>query len=509
MPGVLTSAIARKPGANMAPKPDIELLRAATESGDREAFNELYHRYERAAYNLALHLTGKPDLAEDALQEAMLRVWKYANTLRRDGNVRAWILRIVARAALEISKRRRRSDSKEGDNSQMDNQPIPMRESRGEALEQEELLTALHKHLGNLSIENRRLVALYFGAGFSQQEISTELELSQTAVSHRLDKILQTLRAQLAAAGFAAAAPLINADGISKAIFAGSDVPEDLGIRVLQGLNQVARYSRRAGAAISTTRTLIWILILFVAGATVAGGYWWASAKTEKPRTAPASIAPQPVVSEPVAKPALLYAKWDFNTGPAKDLYVFQGKWAWKATEGKGAMVIPDAPTKIFTGVLLPQHFPRRPLQITFQVSSQPAKANEGREYLPFGIDAFWLNSKGAAPFTAWIVKRELTTSIQQVRLYLKDDFLLQNLDGFTASVVRFDRPHPGERLAFLILNWSVHSIEVRELSDAEWSRTNLNLSLEAKRISQDPNVVKLSHPESPLDWTQIPESFR
>src|SRR5579862_6284908 len=65
------------------------------DAAGRSAFSELYEGHAGAAYSLALRLMENNALAEDAVQEAMLRIWKAAPTMR-PGNTRAWILRIVA-----------------------------------------------------------------------------------------------------------------------------------------------------------------------------------------------------------------------------------------------------------------------------------------------------------------------------------------------------------------------------------------------------------------------------
>src|SRR5438045_2225794 len=87
---------------------DSALLHAIAQQRDRAAFSELYQRYEQPAHSLALHLTGNAPLAEDSLQNAMLRVWTSAGTYRV-GNARAWILRIVARESLRTMRGRQRN----------------------------------------------------------------------------------------------------------------------------------------------------------------------------------------------------------------------------------------------------------------------------------------------------------------------------------------------------------------------------------------------------------------
>src|SRR5262245_48401759 len=87
---------------------DGALLDAVGRRRDRNAFELLFARCHGAAYGLALDITNNPTLAEEAVQEAMLRVWLTASSFRGESSVKAWIMRIVAGKALEQLKRGRR-----------------------------------------------------------------------------------------------------------------------------------------------------------------------------------------------------------------------------------------------------------------------------------------------------------------------------------------------------------------------------------------------------------------
>src|SRR3954469_12982514 len=78
---------------------DGELIqRAAT--GDRSAFEDLYHRYARPVFGLALRRLGDRGRAEDAVQETFASIWRSAGSYKPDRGPGAPWLYAVARHAM-------------------------------------------------------------------------------------------------------------------------------------------------------------------------------------------------------------------------------------------------------------------------------------------------------------------------------------------------------------------------------------------------------------------------
>ena len=85
--------------------------------GDRDALGALYDRYGRAAYSLARRILKDATLAEDAVQEAFLAIWKQAGRFdARRARPSTWILAVVHHKAIDIVRREtvRRTDGEEG-----------------------------------------------------------------------------------------------------------------------------------------------------------------------------------------------------------------------------------------------------------------------------------------------------------------------------------------------------------------------------------------------------------
>lgn len=84
---------------------DEDLVRRHLD-GDKDAFPELLRRHESRVYAIALRMTGRPEDARDATQDAFLSVWKRLGAFRGDARFTTWLHRIAVNAALDLLRRR-------------------------------------------------------------------------------------------------------------------------------------------------------------------------------------------------------------------------------------------------------------------------------------------------------------------------------------------------------------------------------------------------------------------
>ena len=76
-----------------------ELVRRL-QRGELDAFEAVYRQFERAAWTLALRLTGRPDVAQEVLQDSMLKAFERARQYRGDAPFAAWLRKLVVNEAL-------------------------------------------------------------------------------------------------------------------------------------------------------------------------------------------------------------------------------------------------------------------------------------------------------------------------------------------------------------------------------------------------------------------------
>ena len=86
-----------------------EAVVALAARSDEVALAELYDRYGRAAYGLALRVVRDEGLAEDAVQEAFLAVWRGASRfIPERAKASTWIMTLVHRRAVDLVRREER-----------------------------------------------------------------------------------------------------------------------------------------------------------------------------------------------------------------------------------------------------------------------------------------------------------------------------------------------------------------------------------------------------------------
>lgn len=379
---------------------DAELILALAAQRSEQAFACLFNRYRDPAFNLARYLTRNESAAEEVVQEAMLDLWRSASAYQ-GGNARSWILGIVSHKSIDRVKKwkREKNHMRNSELATLDTPPP----TPAEAAEQTELLSALREKLDILSTEERCLVALYYGAGCTYEEIGAHLSMPPQTVAFRVKKVLAALRTNLAQAGFAAAAPLLGAEGLQQALTAGAAAPAGLSARVLEGVARAAQPSLRASPR-GVVRGGWGQEVLLPAGLVLAMAsavtIWWAagskpaapSTRTEVPAEPAKAMPLPPAPALPKVEP--LFRHWDFHTPEqAKDFKVIEGSWHHVPKGGRDGLGCMETETETFVAEFAP------PInrQLPFRVIARICFPKQTAKDLTFGLG--WLGFERAALF--------------------------------------------------------------------------------------------------------------
>jgi RNA polymerase sigma-70 factor, ECF subfamily len=174
-----------------------EALVALAARSEQSALAELYDRYGRTAYGLALRVLRDQSLAEDAVQEAFLTIWRTASRFVPErGKASTWILTLVHRRAVDTVRReqRRRADSLE-----LAAEPSVegVEEDAWLRLQRERVQTALRR----LPDAQREALELAYYGGFSQSELAERLGQPLGTIKSRMFTGLSRLREELGEPG--------------------------------------------------------------------------------------------------------------------------------------------------------------------------------------------------------------------------------------------------------------------------------------------------------------------
>lgn len=161
----------------------------AAREGDQDAFQRLVERYQTTAYNVALYTLRDPDQAADATQDALVSAYRSIRQVR-GGSFRAWLMRIVTNACLDLRRRERRRPASSlealveriGEEKWSD----PRTGSAEDALLTQETAAMLREALLNLPDDQRLAIVLVDVQGFSYEEAAQTLECAVGTIRSRL-----------------------------------------------------------------------------------------------------------------------------------------------------------------------------------------------------------------------------------------------------------------------------------------------------------------------------------
>ncbi len=174
---------------------DETLLRLIAHSYE-SALSELYDRYSRLVYSVALNTLGDPDRAEEVTLDVFQRVWEKALTFSpEEGRVVNWLTSIARHRAIDIYRHMR---------SHHENLEISWQDAEANALtdgnntEWEALLEQrqdrIRSAVAQLPLEQRQVLGMAFFLGYSHQEIADKLHEPLGTVKTRIRLGMQKLR---------------------------------------------------------------------------------------------------------------------------------------------------------------------------------------------------------------------------------------------------------------------------------------------------------------------------
>lgn len=176
----------------MLTQAELVWLLAAIARGDQTAFERLYAATRAKLYGVLLRILGRPEIADEVMQETYLKIWKMAGKF--DPAIASpitWMVAIARNRAIDIVRQKADVSIEETPEALgvAAEKPPPL--ARREMTEE---LRRLLSCLGKLDPEKQRIVLLAYYSGWSREQLAQKLDIPVNTIKTWLRRSLLEIR---------------------------------------------------------------------------------------------------------------------------------------------------------------------------------------------------------------------------------------------------------------------------------------------------------------------------
>lgn len=170
---------------------DTDLVTRA-QRGDEAAFASIVEAVTDRFLAVSHRILHDAQLAEDATQQALVKLWKHLPRLRDASRFEAWSYQLLVKACYSEARRHRRWRA---DISLHVSDPPSVPDRIGHIIARDQLEQALRR----ISVEHRAVLVLRYYVDLPVEEVAVALDIPSGTVKSRLHRAHQTLRGALEA----------------------------------------------------------------------------------------------------------------------------------------------------------------------------------------------------------------------------------------------------------------------------------------------------------------------
>ena len=170
---------------------------AKAKGGDDEAFRLLVERHSRSIYRLAYRMTGRPEDAEDVVQETLVRAYRQLSRFESRSNFATWLYRIGFNCAIDYMRARPRRESAETHETLERLSGTSKGPSMDDVVFAGEIGERVQEALADLSAQERAAFLMRHYHGCSIEEICGALDLKSNAAKHSIFRAVKKMRVAL------------------------------------------------------------------------------------------------------------------------------------------------------------------------------------------------------------------------------------------------------------------------------------------------------------------------
>jgi RNA polymerase sigma-70 factor (ECF subfamily) len=168
--------------------PEEELV-ARLQGQDKSAFGILYDNYSSSLYGIVLKIVQTTEVAEDVLQEAFVKIWKNMSSYDKSkGRLFTWMLNIARNTAID----KLRAKGGKFEIRDIDDSVYQIDKKSNTTMKVEHI--GVKQSVQNLKPEHRIIIDMAYYGGYTQEEISKELDIPLGTVKTRMRNAIIELR---------------------------------------------------------------------------------------------------------------------------------------------------------------------------------------------------------------------------------------------------------------------------------------------------------------------------
>lgn len=176
------------------------LLIEQSRQGNVDAFEELIKDYKKVAYNIALRVLRNVEDAEDASQEALIKVFKSIQNFNMESTFKVWLYRIVVNTCIDFKRKKNINvvsideTIDLGGNGQMHREIADDSNNPDLLVERNFNNKLINDAVNKLDDDYKTIIILRDIQGFSYSEISEILTCNMGTVKSRLNRARKNLK---------------------------------------------------------------------------------------------------------------------------------------------------------------------------------------------------------------------------------------------------------------------------------------------------------------------------
>ena len=181
---------------NQMPLDDAAAV-AEARGGNQVAFGLLVERHTRSIYRLAYRMTGRPEDAEDVVQETFIRAYRQLGRFEARSNFATWLYRIGFNCAIDYMRARPHRETPETHDRLEQMSGHSTGAAADDLVFAGEISGRIQDALSELSPQERAAFLMRHYQGCSIDEICLALGLQANAAKHSIFRAVRKMRVAL------------------------------------------------------------------------------------------------------------------------------------------------------------------------------------------------------------------------------------------------------------------------------------------------------------------------